>query len=123
VKGEVLSRLCPAGKSVFAEPHQLAASAQAMRVDVGREVARAAGRLEQGEARVDLRQIGAGLREALFVLGDCANDFIALPAKRSAGANFSHVLTARNAPLQFLVAFAPGYRAFAIPRTFVSAWA
>jgi hypothetical protein len=53
-----------------------------MRVDIGRERARLAGRLKEREARIDLRQIGAGLREAFFilaVLGGCPMDIRRLP--------------------------------------------
>jgi hypothetical protein len=45
-----------------------------MRIDVGHERTRFGRRLKQSDASVDVRQIGAGLGEALFILGDCGDD-------------------------------------------------
>jgi hypothetical protein len=58
---QFIGRLRPAGEGVFAKRHQLAASEQPVRVDVGRECARFAGYFKQGDAGVDVREIGAGL--------------------------------------------------------------
>ena len=88
VQGEFLRRLRPAGEGVFAEVHQLSAREQAMRVDIGRERARLAGRFKQGDARINVRKVGARLGDALFILRDRAYDFRALRRKRGDGAYF-----------------------------------
>jgi len=68
---------------VFVKP----ASEQPAPVDVGRERARLARRVEWLNARVDVRQIGANLRQTLFISVDCAEGFVARPAKRGDRAN------------------------------------
>ena len=61
VQCELLGCLRPAGEGVLAERHQLAASEQPVRVDIGREGARFASSFKQRNAGVDVPEIGTRL--------------------------------------------------------------
>jgi len=92
VQSDFLGRFRAAGEGFLAQLHQLAAGEHAVRVEVGRGSARLAARFELSDAGVDVRQIGAGLGDALFVLSDRTYDFGALGLERGDGANFGHSL-------------------------------
>ena len=71
--GRLLSRLGAAGEEDLAERHKLTTGEQPMRVDVGGQAARLAGRFGQCDAGVDVAEIGSSLSDALVVRGNRVN--------------------------------------------------
>ncbi len=62
--------------------------------------------LKQPQAGVDVGQVGLCLSDQPFIVGDCAGNLVALPAKRPNCNRFNKPRRYEN-PGQFLPAFAP----------------
>ena len=67
-----------AGKRFLAKVDCLAALEAAMNVNVGRNFFDVAGGFKNRDGRRYVGKIGAGLREPLFIIGDCCYDFRSL---------------------------------------------
>jgi len=92
---------------LLAQGDQLAPREHAVRIDIGRDGTEFAARFEDRDAGGHMREIGARLRQALFIELDRRQDLVALGAQRRDGANLGHAGRYGPGSDSLLVAIAP----------------